>query len=69
MPKDVVRRIRERLDQIATDPYSQWRSVTRLQNRPGFRLRIGDWRVISTVQDDELIVLVLKIGTRGEIYR
>jgi mRNA interferase RelE/StbE len=35
----------------------------------GYRLRIGDWRVIYTVQDDVLVVLVLGVGHRREIYR
>jgi mRNA interferase RelE/StbE len=69
MPWEVVRRIREKLDLIATDPYAEHPYVTRLQNRPGFRLRVGDWRVIYEVQDDVLIVLVLRIGLRGDIYR
>ena len=69
IPPDVVTRIRDRLDQIAKDPYAQYANVTKLQNRSGYRLRVGDWRVIYDVQDDELFILVLKIGSRGDIYR
>ncbi len=69
IPRDVVTRIRDKLDQIATDPYVQYTNVTKLQNRPGYRLRVGDWRVIYAVQEDELIILVLKVGSRGDIYR
>ncbi len=36
MPKDVVRLIREKLDQVAADPYAKHTNVTRLQNRPGY---------------------------------
>ena len=69
IPHNVVVRIRKRLDQIAEDPYAGHSNVTSLQNRPGFRLRIGDWWVIYDVREDELIILVLKVGSRGEIYR
>ena len=69
MLRDVVRRIRDRLGQIAEDPFAQYPNVTKLQNRPGFRLRVGDWRVIYDVQEDELVILVLKVGSRGDIYR
>ena len=69
MPKDVVRLIREKLDQVAADPYAKHTNVTRLQNRPGYRLRVGDWRVIYNVEQDRLVILVLKIGPRGEVYR
>ena len=33
------------------------------------RIRVGDWRVIYAVHDDELLVLVIKIGHRGDVYR
>ena len=69
IPRDVVDRIRKRLDQIAEDPYAQYANVTKLQNRAGYRLRVGDWRVIYDVQEDKLVILVLKVGSRGDIYR
>lgn len=69
IPKDYVRRIRDRLGQISEDPYAQIPNVTKLQNRAGYRLRIGDWQVIYDVQEGELVILVLKIGSRGDIYR
>ena len=69
MPRDIAQRIRESLDHIATDPYAQHPNVAKLQNRPGYRLRVGDWRVIYEIEDDELVVLVLRIGPRGGVYR
>lgn len=69
LPKDVIQRIREKLEQIALDPYGQHNNVTKLTNRPGYRLHIGDWRVIYELQDDQLVILVLRIASRGEVYR
>ena len=38
-------------------------------NRSGqWRYRIGDYRVISEIQDDKIIILVLEIGHRSKIY-
>ena len=34
-----------------------------------YRIREGDYRIIYTIEDKELIVLVVKIGDRKEIYR
>jgi mRNA interferase RelE/StbE len=34
-----------------------------------YRIREGDYRIIYTVRDRELIVLVVKIGSRKEVYR
>jgi mRNA interferase RelE/StbE len=62
LPRNVSRWIRQRLDQLAFDPYAPHLDVVRLQNRPGYRLRIGDWRVIYQLDDDQLIILIVKIG-------
>jgi mRNA interferase RelE/StbE len=34
-----------------------------------YRLRVGDYRVVYAVEDDVLIVLVVRIGHRREVYR
>lgn len=34
-----------------------------------YRIRVGDYRVIYEIRDDALLVLVVKIGHRREIYR
>lgn len=69
MPRNVADRIREKLDLVAKNPHGHHHNVTKLQNRPGYRLRIGDWRVIYEIHKDELIIVVLKIASRGEAYR
>jgi mRNA interferase RelE/StbE len=69
LPRDLSQRIRERLNAIAVDPYAQHPNVTKLHNRPGYRLRVGDWRVIYEIEGEELTILVLRIGPRGEVYR
>jgi mRNA interferase RelE/StbE len=33
------------------------------------RIRVGDWRVIYAVKDDMLLILVIKIGHRSDVYR
>jgi mRNA interferase RelE/StbE len=68
LPRNVSKLIHEKLDDIAADPYGQHNNVTRLQNRSGYRLRVGDWRVIYEVQDAQLVILVLTLGARGGIY-
>ena len=34
-----------------------------------FRLRVGDYRVIYTVDDNVLIVRIIEVGNRGDIYK
>ncbi len=69
MPSTTAQLIRQKISQIAEDPFASHANVTKLQNREGYRLRVGDWRVIYEIQQDKVIILVLKIGLRGEVYR
>ena len=68
IPKNIAQLIREKIDIIAREPYAPHNNVTKLVGRPGYRLRVGDWRVIYEVQGDQLIMLVVRIGPRGDIY-
>jgi mRNA interferase RelE/StbE len=34
-----------------------------------FRVRIGDYRVIYEIKDDEFVLIVIKIGARGDVYK
>jgi mRNA interferase RelE/StbE len=69
MPRDVARRIREKIEQVAEDPFASIPNAKKLQGRSGYRLRIGDWRVIYEINADEIVIIVLKIAPRGEVYR
>jgi mRNA interferase RelE/StbE len=40
-----------------------------LRGRPGFRLRVGDYRIIYTVNDDILLIVIVTVGHRREVYR
>jgi len=69
MPSNMAQLIREKLETIAADPYANHPNAKKLQGREGYRLRVGDWRVIYKIQNDQLIIVVLKIAARGEIYK
>ena len=70
MPRNTARLIRDKLDLLAQDPYyARNPNLAKLQSRSGYRLRVGDWRVIYEAEDDRLVILVLKIAPRGEVYR
>ena len=69
MPDHLVTRIQTKLERIALNPYAQYNNVTKLREQPGYRLRVGDWRIIYEIHDDKLVVLVMKIAPRGSVYR
>jgi len=39
-----------------------------LRGRPAFRVRVGDYRVIYTIADDVLLVVVVTVGHRRDVY-
>ncbi len=51
---------------LAQDPRPP--AARALKGRPGLRVRVGDYRVIYTVDDDVLLVVVLTIGHRRDVY-
>lgn len=69
MPRNMAKLIREKLKDIAANPYADHPNATKLQGREGYRLRVGDWRAIYKIQDEQLIIVVMKIAARGEVYR
>ncbi len=68
MPANARAVLKTKLEALAHDPASA-ANVKKLVGRPGFRLRVGDWRVIYTLDAGRLVVLVLDIGARGGIYQ
>ncbi len=59
MPRNLALNIAKRIKELARNKY-QMRNVKKLTNNPGFRLRVGDWRVAYAVNDNELLILVVK---------
>jgi mRNA interferase RelE/StbE len=68
LSKEIQIRILRKTDQFAVDPFPAGREKLR-SPVDLWRIRIGDYRVIYTVQRKELLVLALKIGHRREVYR
>ena len=54
---------------LAANPDSPSLDIDVLKGRTGFRLRVGQYRVIYTRRNDRLIIEVVKIRPRGDIYK
>ena len=68
LPSDVQSRLKPRIDALASNPRP--RGVKKLSAAEGiYRIREGDYRIIYQVQDNILLVLVLRIGHRKDVYR
>ncbi len=68
LPANWQRRIIGKIKEVAANPYAPNNNLTKLQGRSGYRLRVGDWRVIYELDDDRLVMLILEVGMRGGIY-
>jgi mRNA interferase RelE/StbE len=60
-------RIQGAIALLAQDPRPP--GARALQRRSGLRVRVGDYRIIYTVEDDVLLVVVVTVGHRREVYR
>ncbi len=68
MPVNVARTIRGKIERLAVNPYAPNNNIRALKGRPGYRLRVGDWRVIYELSGDVLLVRVMTIAPRGSAY-
>ena len=62
----VARRIRAAIALLAEDPRPP--ASRPLRGRPAWRVRVGDYRIIYTIEDDVLLVVVVTLGHRRDIY-
>lgn len=69
MPRNTARLIMEKIEALANDPLAPNNNVKKLTNHPGFRLRVGDWRVVYTVYEQALLIAVVRIAPRGDAYQ
>ena len=68
LDKPVRRRIQSAIDRLAHDPRPE--GAVALKGSSGYlRLRVGDYRVISRVDDGNLVVVVVDLGHRRAIYQ
>lgn len=68
LPKPLVKRLLEAANSLSENPrpngYKKLRGFDDL-----YRIRVVDWRIIYAIEDDVLLVLVITIKPRGEVYR
>ena len=70
MDKQIARRVRDELLEIAKleDPRSRGKALT--GNLAGvWRYRIGDYRILCDIEDSRLVILVIDVAHRREVYK
>ena len=64
LENSIARRIIKKVEELSEDPFS--RDIKRLKGSKDFRLRVGDYRVILSIEGNT--IQILKIGHRKNIY-
>jgi len=67
IPKKDVKRILDRIETLEDNPRPT--GCEKLTRQEKYRLRQGRYRIVYSIQDDELTVWVVKVGHRKDIYR
>jgi len=68
IPKANRKRIVDKIDSLAESPPNP--DTTKMKgNDPFHKVRLGDYRIVYEIQEDVLVILVIKIGHRKDIYR
>ena len=67
LPQKVLHRILEKIQLLSHDPRPQ--GCKKLSREEKYRIRIGEYRVLYEIVDDRLIVYVVKVSHRKDVYR
>jgi len=68
LPKDLLRRMAQAISDLAEDPRPAG-CVKLVGYGNMYRLWVGDWRISYAVEEERLVILILRIAPRGSAYR
>jgi mRNA interferase RelE/StbE len=69
MPRPVAQSFLLAFERLAEDPSRRDLDVKPLAGRPGFRLRVDTCRALYAVEMERLLILVVDIRPRGDVYK
>lgn len=68
LPSDVQERIQNKINELAIEPRPN--GVKKIQGEDNsYRIRVGDYRVVYDIFDDILLVTVIRVKHRNQVYR
>jgi mRNA interferase RelE/StbE len=66
-PKQDVKRIMQKIRSLADDPRPT--GCEKLSGQERYRLRQGSYRIVYAIEDARLVVLIVTVGHRSDVYR
>lgn len=67
IPKKYLKKVVDKIYSLASDPRPP--ACEKLTNKEVYRIRYGIFRILYTIEDDKLVVIVIKIGHRKDVYK
>jgi mRNA interferase RelE/StbE len=67
LPADLTRRLDRAIRALGDNPRpSGYRKLVGEENL--YRIRVGDWRIVYSIEDSKLIIVVVEVGPLGSVY-
>ncbi len=67
LPKVYLQRIVEKIQALSTNPRPE--GCKKLSADEKYRIRVGNYRILYSIEEHQLVIYVVKIGHRKEVYR
>ena len=67
LPQSDLSKIVEKIKNLSSDPRPY--GAEKLSGEDKYRIRQGNYRIVYSIEDDKLIVIVVKIGHRRDVYK
>jgi mRNA interferase RelE/StbE len=69
LPDAIYIRISKKIKELSQNPYSTFLDIKKLVGgNDEFRLRVGDYRILYKVENGDLIIFIVSIGHRKDVY-
>ena len=67
LDKRLAHKILEKINLLGSDPYGQ--DSQKLAGGKGYRIRLGDYRIIYILDKENVLITIIKVGHRRDVYR
>lgn len=69
IPKDIRQLIFDRIDKLRTNPRTEGVEPLQGKEKGFFRIRQGNYHIVYSIQDQKLVILIVRIVHRKEVYK
>jgi len=69
LPPEDAKKLFLAIGEIKENPYSHIKKLKTASDSPIYSLRVGEYRVLMTIENDQLVIFVIEASHRSKIYR